>query len=64
MIKNESATDRLIRAILGALVLIAAILWLSGWLQILAYIIAVVLLITAAIGRCGLYSILGINTKH
>lgn len=64
MKQNESSTDRIIRFILGAIILLAAMFWASGGLQILFYIVGLVLIVTAAIGYCALYQILGISTKH
>ena len=57
MKKNEGTVDRIIRLVVA---LIAAYLgWkISPWF----YIITVVALVTAAIGWCGLYSLLKIST--
>ncbi len=60
--KNEGTLDRGIRAVLGIAVLAAAFTLLSGVWQIVAGVIAFMLLVTAAIGVCPLYSVLGINT--
>jgi hypothetical protein len=60
---NEGTTDRLIRLILGVVLIII------GWpvlgnntLGIILDIIGVILLITGITGFCGLYKIFGINT--
>ena len=60
---NEGTTDRLIRLILGVVLIII------GWpvlgnntLGIILDIIGVLLLITGITGFCGLYKIFGINT--
>jgi len=58
---NEGSLDRIVRAIVGAL-LIALALSLTGWIQIVLLIIAVIILITAAIGYCGIYQLCHINT--
>jgi hypothetical protein len=64
--KNESTVDRLIRAVLGAGLVAAAFAGLgvtSGkLLGIIAAIIGVVLLFTAATGSCLLYRLIGVNT--
>jgi len=60
--KNEGPLDRGIRAIVGALALIAGFTMLSGLWQIVAGVVGLVLLVTAAIGICLLYSVLRINT--
>lgn len=59
--KNEGATDRIIRAVLGIGAAIVALLT-TGGIQIAFGIIAVILLITAATGFCGLYKLFGIKT--
>lgn len=60
--KNEGKTDREIRALLAIIIFAAGYFLLTGTLQIISFIIAAILLITAIIGFCGLYSVLGINT--
>ena len=61
--KNEGPIDRLIRALIGVILIIGAYFWLAGWLQILIFIFALISLVTAATGFCGLYSLLKINTN-
>jgi len=60
---NEGITDRIIRLIVGVVLIII------GWpvlgnntLGIILDIIGVILLITVITGFCGLYKIFGINT--
>lgn len=60
--QNEGTLDRGIRAIVGIVLLIATFMGLSGLWQIIAGVVAVVLLATAIFGVCPLYSVLGINT--
>lgn len=57
MKNNVGTTDKLIRFVIGALFLIAAVIW-SWWLLIPA----VISFVTAITGFCGLYSLFGINT--
>ncbi len=57
---NESPADRIVRAIVGAVLLALVFVgprtpW--GWLGL-------VLLLTALVGSCPLYTILGISTSH
>lgn len=59
---NEGKTDRVIRVILGVILLGAAIFSLSGIAQIVAGIVGVISFVTGAVGFCGLYKILGIST--
>jgi quinol-cytochrome oxidoreductase complex cytochrome b subunit len=54
-------TDRLIRAIVGAL-LVVAFFMMSGTLAWILGAVGVVLLATAAMGSCPPYALLGINT--
>ncbi|MBW6455899.1 MAG: DUF2892 domain-containing protein [Trueperaceae bacterium] len=63
MVRNESNTDRILRAIVGAALLIAWIAgWLSGaWAAVLG-IVGLVLVATAIVGFCPLYRVLGIST--
>jgi hypothetical protein len=56
---NMGKTDRIIRAVLGVLLIGNVFIALQhpvGW-------IGVILLATAIVGICPLYSLLGINTK-
>jgi len=58
MIINESPTDRAIRLVLGIVFMIMGYSLSYWW-----YIPGVILLFTAVIGNCRLYSLLGINTN-
>ena len=60
--QNEGATDRVIRAILGIVFLVLAMFLYPGILRTILFVLAVASLLTAALGFCGLYKILGINT--
>lgn len=60
--KNMGQTDRMIRAIVGVVLLILAFTALSGLWAWIAGIVAVVLFATAAMGSCPPYNLLGINT--
>ena len=57
MKKNVGKTDQIIRIIIGALLIVAAAIW-SWWILIPALIA----IVTAFTGFCGLYSLFGINT--
>lgn len=62
--KNESVTDRIIRAIVGIILLIIGIVVVKplAVLGIILIIIGAVLIITAITGFCLLYTLLGIST--
>ena len=59
---NEGPIDRIIRAIVAAAIAAGSYYFLSGALEIIGYVVAVILLVTAATGFCGIYKLLGINT--
>ena len=61
--KNVGTIDRLVRIILGIVLLAVFALNLvaSPWSYLVA-IVGLVVLVTGALGTCGLYSILGFNT--
>ena len=63
MTVNEGTLDRTLRAVLG-IVLVAAWLlgWLTGTLAVVLGIVGIVLLVTAAVGFCPMYRLLGMNT--
>ena len=68
MNQNVGETDKLVRILVGAvfgIVSIGALAGVGGLPEIvspIAGIFAIVLFSTAAMGSCGLYSLLGINT--
>ena len=63
MKKNMSQTDRIIRAIIGAVSLLLAMFVFDGGLATVFYVIAAIMLITALIGMCLLYIPFKISTK-
>ncbi|UCC47526.1 MAG: DUF2892 domain-containing protein [Gemmatimonadota bacterium] len=62
MKSNVGGTDRVIRIVLGIVLLVVAYLWLSGALAIIAYVVGAIALITGLAGWCALYTVFGINT--
>ena len=60
--KNESVIDRLIRVLMGVIFLVIAYYFFTGFLQVLFYILAAIMLFTALTGFCALYKLFGINT--
>jgi len=60
---NEGTTDRIIRAILGIVLLVVGFFVLKGTLGTILGIIAIILLVTALIGFCPLYTVCKLNTK-
>lgn len=60
--QNEGTIDRVVRVIIGSLALFTAFFWVGGTLQVVAYIVGAIALVTGLVGFCGLYSIFGIST--
>lgn len=63
MTKNQSNVERLIRSIVGLILLILTG-FVSGALQVILGIIGAVLLATGLLGFCPLYKVLKINTRE
>ena len=55
--QNVGTTDKIIRIVVG-LILVYLGYIISPWI----YVLAIIVLLTAAMGYCCLYSLLGINT--
>ena len=62
--KNVGILDRIIRGVLGVILFYLGAVVFTGALSVTAYVLAVVMLATAAIGFCPLYKLLGINTDN
>jgi len=62
--KNVGKTDAYIRYLLAAvLVVVGVVLGASSTLAIMLYVVAVVLVVTAAVNVCPIYVLLGIKTN-
>jgi hypothetical protein len=61
--RNENKTDRIIRFILGLVLLFAGNAYFTGTMQVVLYILGTIALFTSITGYCLLYKILGINTN-
>ncbi|MCI6206296.1 MAG: DUF2892 domain-containing protein [Corynebacterium glucuronolyticum] len=64
MVKNESNVDRVVRLVIAVVCAVLAFTVASPgtvW-GVILLIVAVVMLVTAAIGWCPLYKLFGINT--
>lgn len=59
---NEGTVDRVIRVIVGVVLVAAAYFATTGVWSIVLYVVAAILLITGAVGFCPLYTLLGIST--
>lgn len=61
---NESGLDRIIRAVIGIIILTLSLTGsVTGVLGIVLDVLGAILLITAAIGFCPLYALLKIKTN-
>ncbi len=59
---NESKVDRIIRLIVGVILLYVGYAYLSSPWNWVAYVVGAIAVITAATGFCLLYRLLGIST--
>jgi len=63
MVRNEGNLDRVLRGIVGAVLLIAWIAgWFSGAVASVLGIVGLVLVATAIVGFCPAYRLFGIST--
>ncbi|MFZ2976115.1 MAG: DUF2892 domain-containing protein [Candidatus Moraniibacteriota bacterium] len=62
MQKNEGTIDRVIRGIIGVIILYLSYSKFSGTVAVIGYVIGVIAIFTALSGFCCLYTLLGINT--
>jgi hypothetical protein len=60
--KNVGTADRILRIILGLILIYAGAKMLTGILMYLVILIGLILLVTGILGTCALYSLLGKNT--
>jgi Protein of unknown function (DUF2892) len=61
--RNEGALDRIIRFVAGLGLGIVAVVALTGPWQIVAGVVAAILLVTGLVGFCPLYALLRIDTR-
>jgi hypothetical protein len=61
--QNEGALDRIIRFVAGVGLGIVVFMVLSGVWQIVAGMVAAILLVTGLVGFCPLYALLHIDTR-
>ena len=63
MEQNVGNTDRILRAVIGAILVVLGLAAFGGALKFIALLVGVVLLATAAMSRCPAYNILGIKSS-
>ncbi|MBU6494783.1 MAG: DUF2892 domain-containing protein [Acidobacteria bacterium] len=59
--KNEGSLDRFLRTVIGVVAVIVAVATGGAW-SVVWWVVAALALITAAVGFCPLYRLVGINT--
>ena len=65
MTHNMGKTDRLLRAVLGVLFILALVMgWTAGWLGWLLAALGVVFLLTSMMGSCPLYTPFGFSSDR
>lgn len=64
MKKNMGSADRKFRALIAApaLIVVGLVVGPGGWLAVVLYALAAVMIATAAAGSCPLYTLLGLRT--
>ena len=64
MTKNMGMVDRGLRGLVGVIALAGAFAfgWFTGWMVWVAAAVGVVMLVTAAVGNCPAYSLIGVKT--
>lgn len=60
--KNEGLVDRVLRVVAGSVLVAVSASTLTGGMQTVGFILGGALLVTGAVGYCGLYSLLHIST--
>jgi uncharacterized membrane protein HdeD (DUF308 family) len=60
--KNVGKTDRIVRLVLGIAAAGGGYIALSEPLSYIVMLVGLVLIVTGALGTCGLYTVLGVNT--
>jgi len=61
--QNEGKIDRIIRAIIGVILLVVFYNLAEGWLRTLVLVLAIISLVTALTGFCALYRLFNFSTK-
>jgi hypothetical protein len=61
--KNVGTADRIVRIILGLILIFLGWGWLHGIPKGIVYLIGLILIVTGILGTCLIYSLLGMNTS-
>lgn len=60
---NENWIDRILRAFVGLAFLQLAYFWLGGWWAAIFYLLSAIMFLTAMVGFCPLYKVLGLRSN-
>ncbi len=64
MKQNEAWVDRIIRMVVGAILVVMAFMGAaSGFMMYVAYLVGFIFILTGAVGFCPIYSAFGFSTK-
>lgn len=62
MIQNEGETDRLVRVVVGVILLLVGYSVVSGVWRVVLFVLGGVLIVTALTGFCMIYKLFGVST--
>ncbi len=62
MQKNVGKIDRIVRASIGAVLLLLAHTVFTGWVMWLVWVCGFIALVTAVLGHCHVYTLFGFST--
>jgi hypothetical protein len=62
--RNVGKLDRIVRTVLGTALIIAGAMFAGGGTGTVLYVLSVPLLLSAVLGFCPSYTLLGISTKR
>ena len=60
---NEGTVDRVIRGVVGAILLVVGLVLVKGTIGIVLDVLGAILLVTGIVGFCPLYTLFGMNTS-
>jgi hypothetical protein len=59
---NVGTVDKVVRIVIGLVLIVVAYLYTAGIAMYVLYILGIIALVTAFTGFCGLYTLMGWNT--
>ena len=61
---NEGTVDRVIRGVVGAILLVVGLVLVKGTIGIVLDVLGAILLVTGVVGFCPLYTLFRVNTSR